>query len=1090
MQVENWLRAHGLEKYAPRFVEHEIGLDILGTLTDEDLREIGLPMGARKRVLKALSGNGAVPVAEARPDESERRHITVLFCDLVDYTGLTARMDPEDLGALMTGFVGTCRAEVARWGGQVGNYLGDGLLVYFGWPQAFEDAPQRAAHAALALIKATGRLRDPQGGPLQVRVGMATGLVLVGSKLKAGAGELDTVFGETPNLAARLETLAAPGEVLLDAATAALLPLGRFARSDLGAKKLKGLAQPVRVWRLDGAERRNAAHPDQVLRLGEAPIEGRDAPLAQLGAHWRIAAAGQGLRLVTLAGEAGIGKSHMAAHFIRQCAADGGRVHELHCWPYNDNATLYPIVAWLYDRSGVRPTDPVEIRRAAFDRLATRIGIAPAVFLEGLGDLLDLAPPPAEHNAEMRRVAWFEATTAVLRAFCAEAPLLLVFEDMHWSDGLTERLIASLAESCADLRLMILATTRPDAAPDWTGLAAANHLDLSRLSRDAAARMVDQLAAPRRLDPGVRDRIVDTSDGVPLFIAELTRDILDRAGEASDDGAALTIPATLQGVLSARLDSAQSAKPAAQVASCIGRVFDTALLAQVMRLDATAVQSRIDALVDLALIEPLEGDAGRYIFRHALIQEAAYQSQPRARRRTVHGRIADALATVEGADPRLLAHHLTTAERLEEAVARWHEAGDRAVRRSALGEANGLFRRGLDLLDRLPRARTHDRKRLALLLALGPVLSAHDGYGAETVGDLYAEAARLADDIGGSADRFAVRRGLWLYRQMSAQYAAAETAAQDMLALTAGEAADAASALEARRALGATAFMLGKLDVARQHLEAAIEGYAAGVGSGNAKLYGDDPGLACMAYLSSALWYLGDPEAARTCCADMLRMARELGHPFSMARSLTFSAFTYHLMEDYDLLLPTAEQAALHADRYEFPFHAGVGRILWGWGLCRQGASQRGWAIVEEGYRQYSVSGSHMLQPLYLSLMAGVFRNCGEHDRAWDYSQQAIAHLDRSQEDLVKPEVLRLHGELMAERGDRSGGLRLLRAAASLAGLQNSRFCALRALTSAVQLDPRRSAELARALSVFPPDMEAPDIAAARAALADLAAST
>ncbi|TNF21962.1 MAG: hypothetical protein EP318_05415 [Rhodobacteraceae bacterium] len=1085
MLFEDWLRVHGLEKYARRFAEHEIGLDILGTLTDGDLREIGLPMGARKRVLRALAGASGL-MAQATPtDESERRHITVLFCDLVDYTGLSAGMDPEDLGALMTGFVGTCRAEVTRWGGQLGNYLGDGLLVYFGWPQAFEDAPQRAAHAALALVSAAGRLSDPQGRPLQVRIGMATGLVLVGRKLDAGAGDVATVFGETPNLAARLETLAAPGEVLLDAATAALLPRGRFARSDLGAQRLKGLAQPVAVWRLDGAEHRSAAPPDQGIRLGQAPIEGRETPLAQLGAQWRAVVAGRGLRLVTLEGEAGIGKSHMAAHFLRQCAAEGGQAHELHCWPFNDNATLYPVVAWLHDRAGVRPGDPLATRRAGFGRLARRIGIEAAVLLEDLGDLLDLAPTPAEQNAEKRRAAWFAAIAAAVRGHCARAPLLLVLEDLHWSDGLTERLIADLAESCADQRLMILATTRPGAAPDWSGLAAAAHLELSRLSREAAGRMVDHLALPRRLAPKVRERIVETSDGVPLFLAELTRDISDRAGESGADGAAVTIPATLQGVLSARLDSALAAKPAAQVASCIGRVFDTGLLARVMWLDAAAVQARIEALVDLALVEPLEGDAGRYIFRHALIQEAAYQSQPRARRRSMHGRIADALAAEAGADARLLGHHLTLAERFDEAIARWHEAGDRAVRRAALGEAIGLYRRGLELLDRGPRGPAQDRVRLALLLALGPVLSAHDGYGAEAVGDLYAEAARLADALGGTAERFAVRRGLWLYRQMSAQYAAAETAARDMLALTADRAADAASGLEARRALGATAFMLGKLDVARRHLETAIEGYAAGVGAGNTRLYGDDPGLACMAYLGGTLWYLGQHEAARTCCADQLRMARDLGHPFSMARSLTFSAFTYHLMEDYDLLLPTARQAALHADRYEFPFHSGVGRILWGWGLCRQGAGARGWAMIEEGYRRYAASGSHMLQPLYLSLMAGVLRDRGQPDEAWARSQQAMAHLDRSQEDLVKPEVLRLHGELLAGRGDRAGGLRLLRAAAALAGLQRSRFCALRALTSAVRLDPGRAQELSGALAGFPAGLEAPDIAAARAVLAD-----
>lgn len=1087
LRIEDWLREYGLEKYARRFVEHEIGLDILGTLTDEDLRELGLPIGARKRLLKAASFNGGAGAGGmARPDLSERRHITVLFCDLVDYTGLSTAMDPEDLGALMTRFVETCRAEVAEWGGQVGNYLGDGLMVYFGWPQAFEYAPQRAAHAALALVGVAAKMRDPRGQPLRLRVGIATGLVLVGSKMHAGTSELDAVFGETPNLAARLETLAAPGEVLLDAATAALLPPGRFARSDLGAQWIKGVAQPAKVWRLDGAERLAPGRPGQVLRLANAPLEGRDAPLASLGAQWQRVTSGEGLRLVTLRGEAGIGKSHLAAHFLRQCAEDGGRCHELQCWPFNQNTTLFPVVAWLYDCAGVQPGDPVAQRRAAFGALAGQLGVAPGRFFDGLADLLDLAAAPADQSAEMRRMAWFATITEVIRAFCARGPLLLVFEDMHWSDGLTAQLIGALVESCADQRVMILVTARPEATLDWTGGEATVQLDLLRLSTGAATRMVDRLAALQELDPTMRDRIVEASDGVPLFISELTRDVLDRAGTSTDQGAGLHIPATLQGVLSARLDTAQRARSVAQVASCIGRVFDTVLLARIMEVSVSEVDARIARLVALALVEPVEETSRRFIFRHALIHEAAYQSQPRARRRKHHGRIADALAEDEGADPRKLAHHLTAAERLDEAVVQWREAGDRAGRRSALGEAIGLYQQGLDLLARLPPGPETDRNRLAILLALGPVLSAHDGYGAETVGALYAEAARLADEAGTPADRFAVRRGLWLYSQMSAQYSAAEIAAQDMLALTSGGVDDPASALEASRALGATAFMLGKLNVARAHLETAVEGYARGIGTDNAELYGDDPGLACMAYLSSVLWFLGDPEAARVCSADMLRIAEALDHPFSMARSLTFSAFTYHLMEDYDLLLPTAEQAALHSDRYHFPFHAGVGRILWGWGLCRQGEAARGWEIVEEGYRQYASSGSHMLQPLYLTLMAGLCRDRGEVRRAQGYSQRAVNSLERSQEDLVKPEVLRLHGALMAEAGDIEGALRLLRASVSLASLQNSRFCRLRALTTALPFDPRRAPDLRNALSDFPEGVTAPDIDAARRALAEL----
>jgi len=1090
LQVEDWLRSHGLEKYVARFAEHEIGLDILETLTGADLREIGLPLGARKRVLKAIAefreaGDGlARTLPSARPDSGERRQITVLFCDLVDFTGLATAMDPEDLEALIARFVETCRIEVARWGGHVGNYLGDGLLIYFGWPQAHEDAPQRAAHASLALIGAAAKLLAPSGLPLRVRVGMATGLVLAGRKVESGSLRLDTVFGKTPNLAARLEALAAPGEVLIDSATAALLPEPRFAMTDLGPHLVKGFTSEVGVVRLDGASIQSMPGRARNARLGEAPIEGRARPLSRLAGWWQEVVEGAGLRIVLLEGEAGIGKSHLSAHFLRACRNSGGQGHELQCWPYNDNATLYPVVAWLYERAGVLPDAPVGQRRDGFAALAAHQGLPSEVYLSGLGDLLDLDPAPLVQSAELRRSAWFEAIAQILRADCAHAPMVLVFEDMHWTDPLSDQLLGHLAESAADLPLVILASARPQYAPGWAHHGPVRRIELSRLGRGAAERMVAQLSAG--LAPEVRDRIVEASDGVPLFVSELTRDVIKRAGDGSGDAATLTIPATLQGVLAARLESAGDARPVAQVASCIGRIFDPGVLARVTGRDSVDLAALLDTLEALALIEPIEAGDTRYIFRHALIQEAAYQSQPKSRRRAIHGAVADTLALSPTADDRVLANHLTAAERYSEAVERWKGAGIRAARRSAQGEAIEHFRRGLSLLDKLPAGRDRDARRLAMLLALGPVLSSHDGYGAETVGALYAEAAALADSVGHPSDRFAVRRGLWMYRQMSAQYIAAEKVAQEMMALTGDAAPDAALSLEARRALGATAFMLGNLRAARGHLEEAIAGYAKGDGAGNIALYGDDPGLGCMAYLSSGLWYLGEPEAALRCCDEMLSIARRIEHPFSLARSLTFSAFTYHLMQDFDRLLPTAQEAAALAERFEFPFHEGVGRILLGWGLCRLGDHDRGRSQIDAGFDCYNASGSHMLQPLYLTLRAGLAQDCALPDEAWEMSQQSLAALERSQENLVRPEVLRVHGELLAQRGQVPEGLWHIDQALAVAEEQASVFCALRAHVSASRINPGRAGALAEALARFPAEMTTADLADARAALATI----
>lgn len=400
LDLHEWLRHHGLDRYAAQFEEHEIGVDILATLTDADLREIGLPLGARKRFMNALRDASDT----SKPELGERRQITVLFGDLVDYTGLATRMDPEDLEALIERVVRLCRQEVSRWGGHVANYLGDGIMVYFGWPQAYEDAPQRAAYASLRMIEAVAGISGPDGRPLSMRVGMATGLVLIGRRLEAGMGEVETVFGEPPNLAARLEARAEPGQVLLDAATARLLPEGRFDRTDLGQTEFKGFSRPMGVWRLDAAQTTARAGPGASAPVQGAALQGRDDVMAQLQSWWEDVQTGRGLCMVRMSGEAGIGKSHLAGHFLRRCAAGGGATFELQCWPYNENATLYPIIAYLNARAGVQPRDAIDKRREAFARLATEEGLDPRHFLDGMGDLLELGAAPQRAGAEARRV--------------------------------------------------------------------------------------------------------------------------------------------------------------------------------------------------------------------------------------------------------------------------------------------------------------------------------------------------------------------------------------------------------------------------------------------------------------------------------------------------------------------------------------------------------------------------------------------------------------------------------------------------------------------------------------------------------------
>lgn len=1055
-----WLDGIGLGKYRQRFADNEVGFDILGSLTDAGLKELAIPLGDRKRLLAAIAAlSDAQPKIEPENvgmGHTERRQITVLFCDLVGFTEFSTVLDPEDLENLVGRFLKVCSDQVSDWGGHVANYLGDGLLAFFGWPQGFEDAADRSVQAALSIIRAVSKIEAPPGARINARIGVATGLVLVGGKFGDGNAMIETAFGATPNLAARLQTLAKPGEVLIAASTRALLS-NAFLLEHTGEHDLKGFAEPIDTWKVQGVvDTPNRARWRDTTDA--VTLVGRSVQIGQLHQQWNEVVCRGCARQALVTAEAGMGKTRLVDHFRSELETQRQNIALMQCWPYRSNATLYPVVDFLKTSAGCARGDNVSERQKKFASYAGSLGLDPELFLSDLGDLLGFGPAPREQSAHQRKAIWVAALERVFSSLAKASPLLLLLEDGHWVDLVTDDLLAELAVRLAKRPVLILVTARPDYAPGWIDAPSAIRIDIPRLDHKSAEAMVKRIVADHALSPDLFVRIIETTDGVPLFIEELTRSVLDLKEQPTAVDGSISIPATLQDVLATRLDSTGGAKRTAQVAACIGRVFPIKLLNRVAEWSKSAVAADLDVLTgaNLISVESRNGEQ-HYVFRHALIQEAAYQSQTRSRRRDVHLAIARALeVSLEAGDEMdlgTLANHFTAADVLDKAVRYWHAAGKQATERSAEREAIEHYRRALKLVERMASSPDVEEWELALQLSIGPALAASEGYGSLAVRAAFDRAEQLADKLGRPDEMFAVRRGQWMYAQMSADYTVADATARQMLKIS-EKSGRPGLILEADRALGATCFVTGRLSDARRHLEAGVPHYIERISEAHTLSYGDDPGLACLSYLGRALWFLGYPDQSLARCLAALDAAHRIDHPFSLARTYVFVAHSHQLRGETKELIEVATEAAEISDRYGFPFFSGVSKMLWGWGIVQSGQTDEGNERMKRGYEEYLSSASVMSKPWFLMLLADAQRHAGKWDDAGRLIDEALAVKAVTGEELVAPECLRVRGEIHLDQGDALGAAKDFAQALAVAHAQSSLSCELRAALSMVRVDP------------------------------------
>jgi predicted ATPase/class 3 adenylate cyclase len=1046
--VAVWLEKLGLAQYAPVFAKNVIDTDVLFDLTEADLEKLGIPLGDRKRLLKAIacSQQSSTPqttvteaVASPHPD-AERRHLTVLFCDLVGSTRFAADLDPEDLSSVIRRFEDTCAAAIKHFGGHIGRFMGDGLLVYFGYPQAHEDDAERAVRAGLDIVAKVGQLLLPSGEPLQVRVGIATGLVVVGETIGKGSAQEQAVFGETPNLAAHLQQLAAPNSVVVAASTHRLLG-GVFVCADLGCVEVKGKSKPIAAWRVIGEceveSRFEAIRPKRLTRF-----VGRQEHLSRLLNFWERAKRGSG-QVALLCGEPGIGKSRISNTLLQSIAEEPHIKIRYQCSPHHANSPLFPIISQLERAAGFEREDLPNAKLDKLEAVLSQAGNASLADAPLYAALLSIPSgsryPPLDLAPQRQKELTIAALTRQLLGLARSRPVLFLIEDVHWIDATTLDTITRTIPLISTAPVFLLITFRPEFMPPWLELSYVTMLRLNRLPREQVGAMLNDMTDGRELPAEIYDEIIRKTDGVPLFVEELTKTVLESgqlhvAGDryiAIPPLRSFAIPETLHDSLIARLDRLVSIKEIAQIGAALGREFSYRLLAAVAPLAGAPLEAALAQLGAAELIfargEPPDST---YVFKHALVQEAAYASVLHSKRLRLHGRIADALhdhfPEIVEAHPDLMAHHLAEAGLPERAIEYLKKAGEHAIRRSANVEAISHLMRALELFQSLFDHQARPHKALELVVLLGQAMIAGRGYAAAETKEVLLQAKALIDESTDPAQKFSILYGIWACYYVGGEVALQRDAASEFVR-EAERHCDTAALCLSHRALGTTYVTMGEFVAGRRHLERARALYDPQEHARFRYQYGQDIGATALCYLSWALWHLGYFDQASEVAAQAVRHADEVSHPHTQVYTIC------HARGMLDIFRRRPEETPSYAgsvvslcDEHGFPFWAAGGRILNGWAAICQGETEPGIELLREGLTAWRKTGARLWLPIFLALEAEAHAKAGHDDTALQVIAEALEISDATGERWAIAEVLRIKAGLLLATGRPTGEVEAL----------------------------------------------------------------
>jgi class 3 adenylate cyclase/predicted ATPase len=1042
MDVVVWLRSLGLGRYEAAFRENEIDQTVLPNLTAEDLKDLGVGIvGHRRKILDAIAAlrfddsakapsPTIVPKADTTPkDHAERRQVTVMFSDLVGSTALSARMDPEDLRQIMSAYRKCVAEAVCRCGGFVAQYLGDGVLVYFGYPEAHEDDAERAVRAGLELIAALIALKAPAS--LQTRVGIATGLVVVGDLTGPGEAQERGIVGETPNLASRLQGIAEPNTVVIAEATRRLLG-NLFELKDLGARDLKGVAEPVRAWvalRARTVESRFEA----LHATGLTALVGREEETELLLRRWSRAKSGEG-QVVILSGEAGIGKSRLTAALLENLAPEPHTRLRYFCSPQHTDSAFYPIIGQMERAAGLLHDDTAQQKLDKLDALLAQSSPSiqdAALIAEMLSLPNDGRYPALELTPQQRRQKTLEALIAQMETLSRQKPVLMIFEDAHWADPTSLEAFSRNVDRIRTLRVLLLVTFRPEFDAPWVGRPHVTALIVNRLAEHEAGAMIDRIIGNRLLSASIRQDIIERTDGIPLFVEEMTKAVLEAGSEtaaaravAAVPSPALAVPASLYAPLMARLDRLGGpAKELAQIAAAIGREFSHALLASVVRQPEAELGSALDRLIAAGLLfRRGVPPHTTYLFKHALVQDAAYGTLLRGPRRTLHVRIAETIESefTESAEsrPELLARHWTEAGQLEKAAALWGKAGLRSAQRSALVEATEQLRRALDLLATLPGTPARRREEIKLQVALITPLLHVRGYAApETRAAV--ELARLlieqAEALGEPPEDplllFSVLYGLWVANLVAFNGDVMRELAVQFLALAEKQSATGPLML-GHRLMGLSLLHTGNIADGRVHLDRAFTLYDYAEHRPLATRFGQDIGAATLCWRSLAFWLLGYPEAALADTKHALTVAREIGHSATLMYVLNFSAWTHIHCGNYAAATALIDEFAALKDQTGSLFWAAWGMMQRGCVLALTDKVSDAVQTITSGVTAMRSTGTTMWMPLWLSYLARGDAEIAQFDAATRCIGETMTAVETAKERWCEAEVHRIAGEI------------------------------------------------------------------------------
>jgi class 3 adenylate cyclase/predicted ATPase len=1106
--ISEWLVDLGLGKYADTFAENEIDFDTLPHISDEDLKEIGIALGARRKLLVAVSeleskiepipsqGAGGDRVAGA---DAERRQLTVMFCDLTGSTALSERLDPEDLREVLLAYQENCSEIIRRYEGHIAKYIGDGLLVYFGYPQAHEDDAQRAVRAGLKIVAGVAGLSERIGRPLSidlaVHLGIHTGLVVAGEMGAGDTREEMAIVGETPNIAARLEGLATPGSVLISESTHNLIE-GLFVCEALGPQSLKGISEPVGVYRVqretDARSRFEATH-----RTGLTPLVGREHEIGLLLDRWEQAKEGDG-QVVFLSGEAGIGKSRITETLQERSAGDRPAKLLYQCSPHYTNTALHPVIEQLERAAQFEAEDASDAKLDKLESLLKQgtadVGTLASLFAPLLSISTDGRYWPLEMTPERQKQETLEALVTQMEGLSSKQPMLLIFEDIHWADPTSLELLGLTIDRTQSIPVLVILTYRPEFMPPWSGYTHVTSLTLNRFARSLASTMVEKVTGGKPLPDDVLEQIIEKTDGVPLFVEELTKTILE-SGQLT--GAA--VPATLHDSLMARLDRLGQVKEVAQTASAIGRVFGFDLLATVSPLNFAALHDALEQLVDAELVfRHTHGHEEAYIFKHALVRDAAYQSLLKSTRRQLHLRIAEALESrfpeKVKAQPELLAHHFTEAGNAEAAVKYWLQAGSTAAKRAANQEAIGHLTAGLSALPELPESTARSRLELDFRMELcGPYLTIK-GWGGEETAKTFSRARELCTLLGETEQLPPVLYGEYMRELSSGRFRPAREIAAELLRF--GEQHhDADAILQGRRILGWGALYVGEFSASQTHIDEALRLYNPEQHGGLKLRYAHDTRVAALSARAIMQCVIGHLDQANTTVKAAIDYARRIDHAPSLAYALMFAGtLPAALRADPRQAAEFAEELIVLSDRLDSVLWLGCGRVMAGWSVGVLKPYEDGVRLFLQGLENLEATAPNPWKPLFLTLLAEIYVARGETDQALHALNNAIQHIERTDERMWASGVHILLGKalLAQDPPNTQEAESSLQKAIQIAHRQGAKSLELRAATSIAGLwqsqDKRDEARslLKPLFDWFTEGLDTPDLKQAKALLEQL----